>query len=90
MPPRTLEDPLDYLPHSSIIAYKKGELIYQQNEPSTGIYLIVEGMVKVSFIADNGGQGILDIYRQDEFFGESAFLNLTRRGDQATAMEAPS
>ena len=44
--------------------------------------------MKVSFIADNGDQGILDIYQQDEFFGESAFLNLTHRGDQATAMES--
>ena len=44
--------------------------------------------MKVSFIAENGDQGILDIYQQDEFFGESAFVNLTHRGDQATAMES--
>jgi CRP/FNR family transcriptional regulator len=43
--------------------------------------------VKVSFIAEDGYQGILDIYQQDEFFGESAFLNLKHRDDQATAME---
>jgi CRP/FNR family transcriptional regulator len=88
MPPHTLEDPLDYLPHSSIIAFKKGQTIYQQNEPSTNLYLIVEGKVKVSFIAEDGYQGILDIYQQDEFFGESAFVNLTHRGNQATAMES--
>ena len=29
-PPHTLEDPLAYLPHSSIIAFKKGQIIYQQ------------------------------------------------------------
>jgi hypothetical protein len=29
-PPHTLEDPLDYLPRSNIIAYKKDQLIYQQ------------------------------------------------------------
>jgi len=88
MPPHTLEDPLDYLPHSGIVAYKKGQLIYQQNEPSTNLYLIVEGKVKVSFIAENGDQGILDIYQRDEFFGESVFLDLTHRGNQATAMES--
>jgi CRP/FNR family transcriptional regulator len=86
--PHILEDPLDHLPHSSIIAYNKGQLIYQQNEPSANLYLIVEGKAKVSFIADNGGQGILDIYQRDEFFGESAFLNLTHRGEQAMAMES--
>jgi CRP/FNR family cyclic AMP-dependent transcriptional regulator len=88
MPPHTFEDPLDYLPHSHIVPYKKGQRIYQQNEPSTDLYLIVEGKVKVSFIAASGYQGILDIYQQDEFFGESAFLSLTHRGEQATAMES--
>jgi len=88
MPPLTVEDPLDYLPHSSIIAFKKDQIIYQQKEASANLYLIVEGKVRVSFIADNGGQGIVDIYQQDEFFGESAFLNLTHRGEQATAMES--
>jgi CRP-like cAMP-binding protein len=88
MPPHTLEDPLDYLPCSNIIPYKKGQIIYQQNEPSTDVYLIVEGKVKVSSIAENGYQGIWDIYQQDEFFGESAFLNLTHRVDRATAMES--
>ena len=87
MPPPTLDDPLDYLPHSKIIPYQKGQLIYQQNEPSANLYLIVEGMVKVSVIADNGHQIILDIYKQDEFFGESAFVNLGHRGDQAMAMQ---
>jgi CRP/FNR family cyclic AMP-dependent transcriptional regulator len=93
MPPHTLEDPLDNLPCSNIIPYKKGQIIYQQNEhqqnePSTDLYLIVEGKVKVSFIAENGRQHIFDIYQQDEFFGESAFVNLTHSGEQATAMES--
>jgi CRP/FNR family transcriptional regulator len=30
----------------------------------------------------------LDIYQQDEFFGESALLHLTHRGEQATAVES--
>jgi CRP/FNR family cyclic AMP-dependent transcriptional regulator len=88
MPPHTLEDPLDYLPHSHIVPYNKGQIIYQQNEPSTNLYLIVEGKVKVSFIAAKGCQGILDIYQQTEFFGESAFLSPTHRREQATAMES--
>ena len=88
MPTHTLEDPLDYLPPSNIFPYKKGQIIYQQNEASTNLYFIVEGKVKVSFIAENSGQVILDIYKQDEFFGESASVNLTHRGEQATAMES--
>jgi CRP-like cAMP-binding protein len=79
---------LDYLPYCDIMSYKKGQIIYQQEEASTDLYLIVEGKVKVSFIAENGDQRILDIYKQYEIFGESALLNLLRRGDQATAMES--
>ena len=38
-------------------------------------------------MADDGHQVILDIYQPDEFFGESAMLNLPQRSEQACAME---
>ena len=86
-PQRTLEDPLAHLPCSSILEYKKGQSIYSQDQPSTSIYLVIEGKVKISRMADDGHQVILDIYQTDEFFGESALLNLPQRAEQATAME---
>jgi len=86
-PQKTLEDPLAHLPCSSILEYKKGQTIYSQDQPSTSIYLVIEGKVKVSRMADDGHQVILDIYQTDEFFGESALLNLPQRSEQATAME---
>jgi len=86
-PQRTLEDPLAHLPCSSILEYKKGQNIYSQDQPSTSIYLVIEGKVKVSRMADDGHQVILDIYQTDEFFGESALLNLPHRSEQATAMD---
>jgi len=86
-PQKTLEDPLAHLPCSSILEYKKGQSIYSQDQPSTSIYLVIEGKVKVSRMTDGGHQVILDIYQTDEFFGESALLNLPQRAEQATAME---
>jgi len=86
-PERILEDPLAHLPCSSILEYKKGQSIYSQDQPSTSIYLVIEGKVKVSRMTDDGHQVILDIYQTDEFFGESALLNLPQRSEQATAME---
>jgi CRP/FNR family transcriptional regulator len=82
-----LEDPLAHLPCSSILEYKKGQNIYSQDQPSTNLYLVIEGKVKISRMADDGHQVILDIYQTDEFFGESALLNLPQRSEQATAME---
>ena len=62
-------------------------MIYNQDQPSTNIYLIIAGRIKVSRLADDGHQVVVDIYQPDEFFGESAFLNLPHRCEQATALE---
>ena len=75
-PQKPLEDPLAHLPCSSIVEYKKGQIIYNQDQPSTSIYLVIDGKVKVCRLADDGNQVLVDIYQPDEFFGESAFLNL--------------
>src|SRR6202041_2776558 len=84
---KPLEDPLAHLPCSSIAEYRKGQLIYNQDQPSTSIYLVIDGKVKVSRLADDGHQVVVDIYQADEFFGESAFLSLSHRAGQATALE---
>src|SRR6202522_3256582 len=87
VPEKPLEDPLAHLPCSSIAEYRKGQLIYNQDQPSTSIYLVIDGKVKVSRLADDGHQVVVDIYQTDEFFGESALLGLTQRPAQATALE---
>jgi CRP/FNR family transcriptional regulator len=79
---------LAHLPCSSILEYKKGQNIYSEDQPSTSIYLVIEGKVKVSRMAGDGRQVILDIYQTDEFFGEPALLRLPERAEQATAMES--
>ncbi|MGO4884454.1 MAG: Crp/Fnr family transcriptional regulator [Bryobacteraceae bacterium] len=76
-----------HLPCSTILEYKKGQSIYSQDQPSASLYLVIEGKVKVSRTSDDGHQVILDIYQPDEFFGESAMLNLPQRSEQACAME---
>src|ERR1035438_5492728 len=84
---KPLEDPLAHLPCSSIVEFKKGQTIFNQDQPSTNIYLVIDGKVKVSRLADDGHQVVVDIYQADEFFGESAFLSLAHRSEQATALE---
>jgi CRP/FNR family transcriptional regulator, cyclic AMP receptor protein len=85
--PRQLEDPLDHLPCSTIVEYRKGQMIYHQDQPSTSLHLIIEGKVKISRLADDGHQVLVDIYKKDEFFGESAFLQLPNCDEQAMALE---
>lgn len=86
-PQVTLEDPLALLPRSSIAEHKRGQVIYHQDQPSTSIHLVIDGRVKVSRLANDGRQTVVDIYQTDEFFGESALLGLPRGVEQATAME---
>jgi CRP-like cAMP-binding protein len=86
-PPAPLEDPLVYLPCSRIAEYRKHQVIYNQSEPSTSIYLILEGRVKVSCLADRGRQVLVNIFQPEEFFGESAFLHSPPRPEGATALE---
>src|SRR5450432_2499118 len=86
--PKVLEDPLAHLPCSTILEYRKGQTIYSQDQPSRSIYLVIDGKVKVCRLTDDGRQVVVDIYQPDEFFGESAFLSLSRRTELAVALES--
>jgi CRP/FNR family cyclic AMP-dependent transcriptional regulator len=88
LPEQRLEDPLAHLPCSSILEYRRGQVIYDQDQPSTSIYLVIDGKVKVCRMADDGRQVVVDIYQTDEFFGESAFLSSSTRDEQALALES--
>lgn len=82
-----LEDPLAYLPCSNVLEYRKGEVIYNQAQPSTSLYLVIDGKVRVSHCATDGKQIVVDIYQPDEFFGESVFLRLPCCSEEARALE---
>jgi CRP/FNR family transcriptional regulator, cyclic AMP receptor protein len=82
-----LEDPLAHLPHSTVTEVDKGQTIYSFGQPSRSIYLVVAGRVKVSRRSDDGRHVVVDIYKPDELFGESALLNLASRQEQAIALE---
>ena len=85
---RPLEDPLAHLPCSTILEYRKGQTIYSHDQPSTSIYLVIDGKVKVCRLAEDGRQVVVDIYQPDEFFGESAFLGLPQRTELSVALES--
>ncbi len=84
---RVLEDPLSHLPCSTILEYKRGQTIYDHDQPSSSVYLVIGGKVKVCRLTDDGRQVVVDIYQPDEFFGESAFLGFANRSEIAVALE---
>jgi len=86
--PEHMQDPLLHLPCCpAILDFKKGQIVYAQEEPADSVYLILQGMVKTAQATREGRQVVIDIYHSEEFFGESALLNRPDRHDQATAMD---
>jgi len=83
-----MEDPLAYLPCSTIVEYSRGQLIYGRSQTSNNIYLVIDGKVKVCRSADDGRQVVVDIYQPDEFFGECGFLGEKHRLEEAVALDA--
>lgn len=81
------EDPLVYLPRKGLVEYRRSQIIFDQDQPSDGLHLVVQGRVKVSAAVDDGSLTVIDIYTTDEFFGESGLLGLPARGQTATALE---
>jgi CRP-like cAMP-binding protein len=69
------------------LEYKKEAVIYSPVQPSTNLYMILRGTVKVHCMGDDGREAIVDIYHIDEFFGESALLNSRNRSEGAVALE---
>src|SRR5271155_416846 len=83
-----LEDPLAYLPCSTIVESSRGQLIYGRSQLSNSIYLVIDGKVKVCRTTDDGRQVVVDIYQPDEFFGECGFLGEKHRVEEAVALDA--
>ena len=83
---KTLEDPLSHLPCSTILSFRKKQMIFTQGERSTSIYLVISGKVKVCRVSEGQCEVLLDIYQADEFFGESALIGQPHT-DTAIALE---
>jgi CRP/FNR family transcriptional regulator, cyclic AMP receptor protein len=84
-PKKSLEDPLSYLPCSSVLAFGKGEIIYSHDQPHSDLYLVLTGTVKVTRVSDHGNLLLVDLYGTDEFFGEASFVSPISASEQATA-----
>lgn len=87
-PAPQMEDALMYLPRKSVTDFSKGETIYDENNPSQSLHLVVQGRVKIAAPLENGNQTVVDIFNTDDFFGESALLGSTHRAERASALDS--
>ena len=88
--PTGADDPLALLPHTPIREYSKSDIIYRRDDRAEVLYLVIEGRVKLSRVAELDREVILDFCHKDDFFGETGFLGDGKYGEQATALEKTS
>jgi CRP-like cAMP-binding protein len=79
------EDALAYLPRKGVVEYHRKQIIYDEQHPSNGLSLIIEGRVKVTTTTEHGSQVVTGIFFPDELFGEAVLLGTNR--EQAQTLE---
>ncbi len=67
--------------------YNKDEFIYFPDDPSTHVFMIAKGRVKIGGYTDDGKEMLRAILAQGEIFGELALTGEDKRKDFAQAMD---
>ena len=65
----------------------KDQYIYFPEEPSTSIYFLKEGRIKIGSYSDDGRENIKAILKPGEIFGELSLAGEEKRTDFAQAMD---
>ena len=81
------EDPLNYLPRKPVQEFGKRRLIYDPQQPSDSLYVVILGRVKITTTADDGFETISRIVCAEGLFGESAIIGAPARAESATALD---
>jgi CRP-like cAMP-binding protein len=68
--------------------YKKGEVVYHQEDPPGSLFFVSKGIVKMQLVAPNGKHLTIAWIRPGSFFGTISFLQDNVRPENAVALEA--
>jgi len=83
----TSEDPLTYLPRKPVQEFAKRRVIYDPQQPSDHLYVVILGRVKISNLGDDGSQMVARIVAPEGLFGESALIGGQQRTEAAVALD---
>ncbi len=84
------DDPLTYLPRKPVQEFARRRVIYDNHQPSDHLYVVILGRVKITNIAEDGGQTIARIVCSEGLFGEACLIGDTRRSESAVALDTVS
>jgi CRP/FNR family transcriptional regulator, cyclic AMP receptor protein len=82
-----VEDPLTYLPRKSVQEFTRRRVIYDAQQPTGYLYLVILGRVTVRLNSEDGCQTIARIVCADGIFGESALIGSAARQESAVALD---
>jgi len=81
------DDPLDYLPCSKSLEYKKGDVIYGPDHACDTLYLVLAGVIKLTRFGTPGKEFLVDLYTTDDIFGGSGMLNVPDSAEEAVSFQ---
>jgi len=71
----------------NILKAGKGDVVFYQSDPSTDLYIIINGAVRASLLNDEGQELVLATFRRGDFFGEMSLLDGRPRSAAVIAVE---
>jgi CRP/FNR family transcriptional regulator, cyclic AMP receptor protein len=83
LPPAAIERLASYMTRRSV---RRGTTIFVKGDPGTGLMGVLSGTVKITVLAPDGREAVLNIIGEGEVFGEIALLDGHPRTADAIAM----
>jgi CRP/FNR family transcriptional regulator len=80
------EDPLTYLPRKPVQEFARRRVIYDPNQPSDSLYVVILGRVKLTSISEDGAQTIARIVSAEGLFGEGSLIG-SQVSESAVALD---
>jgi CRP-like cAMP-binding protein len=71
----------------TVLRAGKGDVVFYQSDPSTDLYIMIEGAVKASLQNDEGQELVLATFRKGDFFGEMSLLDGRPRSATVIAVD---
>ncbi|MGC8492789.1 MAG: Crp/Fnr family transcriptional regulator [Syntrophobacteraceae bacterium] len=72
---------------STMRKIKKGETLYLEGSSDKNIYILKEGVVKITRVTSGGREVTLELFKQGSIFGEMAIIDPQERTESAEVVE---
>ena len=81
------EEIRDIAAHARSLRKARGEFIYMPGDRADFVYILKQGRVKLSVLAESGKEIAIDIIQPGEIFGEFALVDESLRSNMAQALD---